>query len=246
MTAPLSPPTTAAAADDLAGWPARWAGLDGTALIAAAHAALPGRLAAIASFGTESAVLLDLVARVDPALPVIVIDTGELFDETHAYIATLTAHLGLTGVTLVRPDPAEIAAAAELWQNDPDRCCSLRKVAPLARASQGYAALIDGRRRAHGFGREAVPPVELRAGVLRLSPLAGLDDADIGAAFAARALPRHPLERDGYRSIGCWPCTRPVAPGEPARAGRWPGAAKTECGIHTLPSPPAAPPARTE
>lgn len=238
--------TTPLPADDLALWPARWAGLDGAALIAAARAALPGRLAAIASFGTESAVLLDLIAQVDPALPVIVIDTGELFDETHAYIASLTAHLGLTGVRIVRPDPAEIAAAADLWQSDPDRCCGLRKVAPLARASRGYAALIDGRRRAHGFGREAVAPAVLRDGVLRLSPVANLDDAGLAAAFAARALPRHPLEAAGYRSIGCWPCTRPVGPDEPARAGRWAGAAKTECGIHLPSSPPAAPPARTE
>jgi len=231
---------------DLAGWATTWSRLEGIPLIAAAHAALPGQVAVIASFGTESAGLLDLVAQVDPALPVIVLDTGELFDETRDYIAALSAHLGLSRVIVAGPDATEKAAAEELWQSDPDRCCGLRKVAPLNRATRGYAALIDGRRRAHGFGREGVGGVELRDGVLRLSPITNWSDDDLAAAFATRGLPRHPLEAEGYRSIGCWPCTRPVAPGEPARAGRWPGAAKTECGIHVSSPTPAAPPARAK
>jgi len=236
------PPTTT----DLTHWEQAWSDLDGTALITAAHAALPGRLAVIASFGTESAGLLDLVAQVDPGLPVIVLDTGELFDETRDYIATLSAHLGLTQVIVAGPNAAEKAEAEDLWQRDPDRCCALRKVLPLARISAGYAALIDGRRRAHGFGREQAGTVSLRDGVLRLSPVAGWSDEDLAAAFTARGLPHHPLEAEGYRSIGCWPCTRPVAPGEPARAGRWAGAAKTECGLHVSSPTLAAPSARAK
>jgi phosphoadenosine phosphosulfate reductase len=212
----------------------RWSALEGLELL---DAAIRGpeavAIAALTSFGTESAVLLDLVARIDPGLPVIVLDTGELFDETTDYIRTLTAHLGLTRVTVSGPTEAERREAETLWETDADRCCGLRKVAPLIRAAAPFDALIDGRRRAHGFERAGMPTVEVSGGVLKLSPLAGWSDADIEAAFDQRGLPRHPLEQHGYRSIGCWPCTRPVKPGEPARAGRWAGAAKTECGIHT-------------
>ncbi|CCG41880.1 phosphoadenylyl-sulfate reductase [Magnetospirillum molischianum] len=213
-----------------------WAVLDGLALL---ETAIRGpqavAVAALTSFGTESAVLLDLIARIDPGLPVIVLDTGELFDETTDYIRTLSAHLGLTRVTVTGPTEAERQAAEDLWETDANRCCGLRKVAPLARAVVGFDALIDGRRRAHGFERAAMPTVEVSGGTLKLSPLAGWSDSDIEIAFVERGLPRHPLEVHGYRSIGCWPCTRPVKPGEPARAGRWAGAAKTECGIHTRP-----------
>ncbi|SEH34457.1 phosphoadenylyl-sulfate reductase [Magnetospirillum fulvum] len=220
----------------------RWSALDGLALL---EAAIRGpeavTIAALTSFGTESAVLLDLVARVDPDLPVIVLDTGELFDETTDYIRTLSAHLGLRRVTVSGPTEAERREADALWETDPDRCCGLRKVAPLLRAAAPFDALIDGRRRAHGFERTQMPTVEVSGPVLKLSPLAGWSDTDIETAFVERGLPRHPLEEQGYRSIGCWPCTRPVQPGEPARAGRWAGAAKTECGIHTrLHAPDAA------
>jgi len=221
----------------------RWAALDGLSLL---EEAIRGpeavTIAALTSFGTESAVLLDLVARIDPGLPVIVLDTGELFDETSDYIRTLSAHLGLTRVTVSGPTEAERREAEHLWETDADRCCGLRKVAPLLRAAAPFEALIDGRRRAHGFERAQMPTVEISgSGTLKLSPLAGWSDADIEAAFVERGLPRHPLEAQGYRSIGCWPCTRPVLPGEPARAGRWAGAAKTECGIHTRqPAPDAA------
>lgn len=208
--------------------------LDGKALIAAAIAAFPGRLAVTSSFGAESAVLLDLVAQVDPGLPVIFLDTGELFDETVEYRAMLQARLGLTNVVVVRPTDAERQDAEELWQTDADRCCQLRKVLPLARAVALYDALIDGRKQAHGFDREALPTVQQAGGKVKISPLATWSEEQVEAAFLDRRLPRHPLLAQGYRSIGCWPCTRPTKPGESARAGRWAGSAKTECGIHTV------------
>lgn len=209
--------------------------LDGKALIAAAIAAFPGRVAVTSSFGAESAVLLDLVAQVDPGLPVIFLDTGELFDETVEYRATLQARLGLTNVVAVRPTDADRRQAEELWRTDADRCCELRKVLPLARAVDGFDALIDGRKRAHGFDRDALPTVQQAGGKIKISPLATWSEEQVEAAFLERDLPRHPLVAQGYRSIGCWPCTRPTRPGEPARAGRWVGSAKTECGIHTVP-----------
>lgn len=207
--------------------------LDGKPLLEAVFAEFRGRIAITSSFGAESAVLLDLVAQVDPEVPVIFLDTGELFDETLAYRYELERRLGLTNVVAVRPAPEDLAEAEELWRTDIDRCCHLRKVLPLERAVAGYAALVDGRKRAHGFEREGLSTVEAAGGVIKISPLATWDGAAIEAAFAARGLPRHPLVAKGYKSIGCWPCTRPTAPGESPRAGRWAGSAKTECGIHT-------------
>ncbi|MDO8608530.1 MAG: phosphoadenylyl-sulfate reductase [Phaeospirillum sp.] len=195
---------------------------------------LRGRIAVTSSFGAESAVLLDLVAEVDPATPVIFLDTGELFDETVAYRVELERKLGLTNVIVVRPTAEELAEAEDLWRDDIDRCCELRKVRPLARVTRAFDALVDGRKRAHGFDRESVGSIEDGIGVIKVSPLASWSAERIEQAFIARELPRHPLVAQNYRSIGCWPCTRPVEPGQSARAGRWAGQAKTECGIHTL------------
>jgi len=206
--------------------------LEGKELIAAAAQAFAGRIAVTSSFGAESAILLDLVAQVDRSLPVLFLDTGELFDETLAYSRALAGFLGLADLRVVRPEPAELKEAEDLWRTDADRCCELRKVRPLARAVEGFTALIDGRKRTQ---RDQLFSVQEVGGVTKLSPLANWSEADIEAHFVARNLPRHPLLAKGYRSIGCWPCTRPTTPGEPARAGRWAGSAKTECGIHTSP-----------
>jgi len=203
-------------------------------LLALAGSELAGTMAVTSSFGAESAVLLDLVAEVDPALPVIFLDTGELFDETVAYQRDLIRALGLTNIIVVRPTEAERAEAEELWRRDVDQCCELRKVRPLARATAGYGAMIDGRKRAHGFERENLPVIEAGGEFIKISPLAPWSPERIEARFTERSLPRHPLVAQGYRSIGCWPCTRPVAAGESPRAGRWAGLAKTECGIHNL------------
>lgn len=214
---------------------ARYQALDGVALIQAmVRDVFPGKIAVTSSFGAESAVLLDMVAQVDPAVPVIFLDTGELFDETLEYRYRLERQLGLTDVRVVRPNHDELVAAEDLWRTDPDLCCRLRKVLPLERAVAGFAALIDGRKRGHGFGREDIPTVQMAGAVAKISPLARWDEDKVTHAFTARGLPAHPLLAQGYRSIGCWPCTRPTRPGEPARAGRWAGSAKSECGIHSL------------
>lgn len=211
--------------------------LDGKDLIAVmATQVFPGRVGVISSFGAESAVLLDLVAQVDPSIPVLFLDTNELFDETLAYRDVLVASLGLTNLQILRPEPAVLAEAEELWQTDPDRCCHLRKVIPLEKAASGYAALIDGRKRAHGFERQSLQAIEVTAGggPIKVSPLWSWTEQQIEDYFRERRLPVHPLTLQGYRSIGCWPCTRPTAPGESPRAGRWAGSAKTECGIHKV------------
>jgi phosphoadenosine phosphosulfate reductase len=209
--------------------------LNGFDLLAALRLEFPDQLAVISSFGAEAAVLLDLTAQVDKTIPVIFLDTGELFDETLAYRDQLVGILGLRDVRVIRPDVGDLKQAADLWRTDPDACCQLRKVLPLERAAQGFEALVDGRKQYHGSDREEIQTIELGAdGVVKISPLARWSRRQVENAFLERKLPQHPLVAEGYRSIGCWPCSRPTSEDEPIRAGRWAGAAKTECGIHRI------------
>lgn len=202
----------------------------------------PGRIALVSSFGAEAAVLLHLVAQVDPATPVILIDTGRLFAQTLAYRAQLAAALGLRDVRTAAPEPAAVAAAdpdGQLHARNADACCQLRKVAPLEAALRPFAAWISGRKRFHGGTRAALPQVETDgAGRVKLNPLADWSPAQLAHYAAAFDLPPHPLVADGFASIGCAPCTRPVRAGEAVRAGRWATSAKTECGIHLTPQGP--------
>jgi phosphoadenosine phosphosulfate reductase len=198
---------------------------------------LAGRTALVSSFGAESAVLLDMVATVDPATPVIFLDTGKLFEETQAYREELVELLRLSDVRAVRPDAAALArddAGGDLWRCDPDLCCDLRKTAPLQRALEGFVAWITGRKRFQAGLRSGLPVIEPErsSGRIKLNPLALWSAEDVERYLLLRNLPRHPLVERGYRSIGCTTCTRPVVAGEAARAGRWWGLDKTECGIH--------------
>lgn len=221
--------------DDIGQLQSLYGHLDGRDLLDAFVRHFPGQVAVISSFGAESAVLLDLVAQVDQNLPVIFLDTDALFDETLDYQKQVTSQLGLTGLRVVRPDLADLRASDDLWQSDPDRCCQLRKVLPLEKAIAGFRILIDGRKRFHGGGRESISTIEQDgSGRIKVSPLARWGQDQIEAIFQSRGLPRHPLVAQGYKSIGCWPCSRPVGPDDPVRAGRWAGAAKTECGIHKV------------
>jgi phosphoadenosine phosphosulfate reductase len=195
------------------------------------------RLALVSSFGTESAALLKVMADVDPAIPVIFLDTGWLFEETLAYRDTLIATLGLRDVrsiqpleeTLSRQDPER-----ELWFSDPDACCRIRKVEPLARALKPFSAWLNGRKRFQGGGRADIPVVEDDGARLKFNPFANVSREEIEAIYTLAKLPPHPLVASGYLSVGCMPCSSRTAPGEDARAGRWRGKAKTECGIHTI------------
>jgi phosphoadenosine phosphosulfate reductase len=210
----------------------------------AAEVLFPGRLALMTSFGAESAVLLDLVATVDRALPVLFADTQRLFPATLAYRDALVERLGLTDVRTVGPAPQDEAATdpvGALFALDPDRCCDLRKVRPMAGATAPFEAWITGRKRFQGTTRAELAVFDSEGDRIRVNPLATWSARDILAHLAARGLPRHPLVARGYRSIGCAPCTTPVADGEDERAGRWRGTGKTECGLHVrspaLPAP---------
>lgn len=195
-----------------------------------------GRIALVSSFGTDAAILLHMVAAIDPATPVIFLNTEKLFGETLRYRDLLTGRLGLSDVRTVFPDPERVDAIDAdgiLWYGNPDMCCGVRKVEPLQRALVGFDAWITGRKGYHGGDRAGLPPVEATDDArFRVNPLARWERPDVDAYFAAHDLPRHPLEADGYASVGCLPCTDRVAPGESARAGRWRGRDKTECGIH--------------
>jgi len=197
----------------------------------------PGRVALVSSFGAESAVLLHLVSRVDPALPVLFIDTGVLFSETLDYRDGLVTQLGLKDVRDIRPDPKRLAAEdpeSFLWATNPDRCCEIRKVLPLAEALAPFDAWITGRKRFQAATRAALSFFELEEGTSRMkvNPLAGWTPEALTAYLEEWNLPAHPLVAKGYPSIGCIPCTSPVKPGEDARAGRWRDKGKVECGIH--------------
>ncbi len=204
----------------------------------------PRRIALVSSFGIESAVLLHLLSRIDRAAPVIFLETGKLFPETAQYRDALVDRLGLSDVRSIRPDagtPASRDPAGTLWQSDPDVCCWHRKVEPLDGALAGFPAWITGRKRFQGGTRAALPLIEHDGGRVKVNALASWSADQLGQYMAEHRLPRHPLEAQGYRSLGCVPCTRSTAPGTDPRAGRWAGRHKTECGIH-LPHAPASTP----
>jgi phosphoadenosine phosphosulfate reductase len=197
-----------------------------------------GRIAAVSSFGAESAVLLALVADIDKATPVLFVDTGKHFAETLAYRDELTRTLGLTDVRTVGPTNAEVEAndpPGLLWQFDPDACCRFRKVTPLERALAPFDAWVSGRKRHQALTRIALPVVERVDGKVKVNPLAAWTADQVEAEMLRRNLPRHQLSLMGYPSIGCATCTRAVAAGEDPRSGRWAGTGKVECGIHRLP-----------
>ncbi len=197
------------------------------------------QLALVSSFGTESAALLKVMADVDPSIPVIFLDTGWLFEETLAYRDTLIDKLGLRDVRSIKPDEATLSREdpeRELWFSDPDACCRIRKVEPLARALKPFAAWINGRKRFQGGLRADIPVVEADGARLKFNPFANVSREKIEAIFKLAELPPHPLASSGFLSVGCMPCTSRTADGEDARAGRWRGRAKSECGIHTTPT----------
>ena len=218
----------------------RFAGVSTRDMLAAVMAeGLAGRIAAVSSFGAESAVLLHLLADIDRNVPVLFLETGKHFPETLAYRDELTAQLGLTNVINLTPDTEALAKRDESglrWSYDPDGCCEIRKVQPLAKALAGYDATFTGRKGFQNAARAGLPRFEIdltdTAGRLKVNPLADWSSDQIASYFTATGLPAHPLVAQGYPSIGCSPCTTMVAPGEDPRSGRWKGWDKTECGIH--------------
>jgi phosphoadenosine phosphosulfate reductase len=194
-----------------------------------------GGIGAVSSFGADSAVLLHMIAEVDRHLPVVFLDTGKHFSETLDYRDALAADFGLTDIRVVGPDEAALARidpTGKLHETDTDACCDLRKVEPMARGIAPFRAWFTGRKRFQASTRAALPVFEAVGPRIRINPLAHWTTADQADYMRAHRLRENPLVAYGYLSIGCFPCTRPVQPGEDARSGRWAGQAKTECGIH--------------
>jgi phosphoadenosine phosphosulfate reductase len=210
-------------------------GASAEAVLEGVLAEFPGEVAMVSSFGAEAAVLLKMVADIDRGLPVLMIDSLLLFEETLEYQRTLSAHLGLTNVQLLTPaaqDLARLDPDDTLNQRDTDACCDIRKVLPLDRALRHYPVSITGRKRFQASSRAVLEVFEADGDRLKVNPLAHWSPIDLRAYMDLHDLPRHPLVARGYKSIGCWPCTTPVVDGEDERAGRWRGSDKVECGIH--------------
>jgi phosphoadenosine phosphosulfate reductase len=225
---------------EAAAYETRFAGVDPATMLATLIPELMPRIAAVSSFGAESAVLLHMVANIDRDIPVVFTNTQKIFGETLAYRDELSERLGFTDLRVYRPDPRLLAAkdATGLrWSYDPDGCCDLRKVEPLRRALAPFDAWISGRKGFQSGTRQALRRFEADEGRLKINPLADWDKPRLNRYFAENKLPRHPLEAQGYLSIGCAPCTSKVQPDEDPRAGRWRGWDKVECGIHVAAKP---------
>ena len=196
-----------------------------------------GNVGVVTSFGTESAVLLHLIAEVAPAAPVIFIDTGFHFDETLAYRDELVSHLGLRNVRTVGLDPLSEKRsdpARRLHLDNPDACCQLRKVKVLNHALRDHDGWISGQKRYQSHERSKIDRVEWDSARAKwkFNPLADWNTADLLTYQTSHQMPAHPLASDGYSSVGCSPCTTPVTAGEDMRAGRWRHREKLECGLH--------------
>ncbi len=174
------------------------------------------------------AVMIDLAVKVDPAIEVVFIDTGFHFPETLETVERVRRHYGLNLrlMTVARHDP-------DLWNMDPENCCSAVKAGQLDRALAGKSAWMSGLRRVEAVTRASAPIVvrDLR-GLVKLNPIATWTDEQVNDYMAEHRVPFNPLLERGYPSIGCMPCTKPVAPGNDPRSGRWAGTDKTECGLH--------------
>jgi len=196
-----------------------------------------GDVGVVTSFGTESAVMLHLIAEVAPEAPVIFIDTGFHFEETLAYRDELVRHLGLLNVRTVGLDPLSEKRsdpARRLHLEDPDACCQLRKVKVLNHVLRDFGGWIAGQKRYQSHERSTIDRVEWDSarGKWKFNPLADWNTTDLLTYQTQHKMPAHPLAAVGYLSVGCSPCTTPVAAGEDMRAGRWRKHEKLECGLH--------------
>lgn len=212
-----------------------YAAAEPQAVLRGALAEFPGEVALVSSFGADSVVLLHMVSEIDRSLPVLMIDTLLLFEETLAYQRSVAERLGLSNVQHLRPAGADLAALdpdGSLHARDSDACCVIRKVAPLDRVQGRWPVMVSGRKRYQGPTRANLLHFEPAGERLKVNPLAHWGPDEMRAYIAAHDLPRHPLVAKGFRSIGCAPCTTPVGEGEDERAGRWRGQDKIECGIH--------------
>ncbi len=196
-----------------------------------------GQLAVATGFGPSGIVILHLVSRINPKTEIFYLETDMLFGETRRLRDRLQEHLGVNIRAVHSGSSLDEQAARygeSLWRHNPDLCCTLRKVEPLRRYLADKHAWVTGIRRDQARTRSATQVVEWdnANGLVKVNPLAAWTSDQVWDYIQEHHLPFNPLHRLGFPSIGCWPCTRSVLPGEDPRAGRWDGFAKTECGLH--------------
>lgn len=200
---------------------------------------LGNKLTFATGFGAEGCVIIDLIARHNLPIDLFTLDTGLLFPETYELWQRLENRYGVA-IRAVRPvhtiDQQAELHGGRLWERDPDRCCELRKVVPLRNALAGFDGWITAIRRDQTAERAHARVVEhdRKFGLLKINPLVAWTHDDVWGHLYAHDVPYNPLHDRGYPSIGCHPCTAAVLPGEDARAGRWRGRSKKECGLHVI------------
>lgn len=209
-------------------------------LLAEAIKRFAPKIVVACSFGAEDVVLVDMVQRIDPSIPLFYLDTDFLFPETYATRDRIVARYGLKPAqviqvkSLLTPEQQAAQYGQALWSTEPDRCCQLRKVEPLTRVLKGFEAWITGIRRDQSPTRANASVIEWdsKFQLVKVNPLARWTWADVWTYIKVYEVPYNPLHDQNYPSIGCTYCTAPVAPGEDPRAGRWKNFTKTECGLH--------------
>ena len=207
--------------------------LDAEDVLTWALATFRGRVVLSVSFGGPGVVLAHMLARIDRTVPVVFLDTGLLFEETYNLRREFADRYGLNVVD-IRPE----VDPGPLYETDPDRCCAIRKVAPMRHALGGFDAWISAVRRDQGPTRADTEVLEYHEvdgrPLAKVHPLARWERDQVWRYILEHEIPYNPLLDAGYTSIGCWPCTRPAGAGEAERAGRWSGRGKSECGLHTF------------
>jgi phosphoadenosine phosphosulfate reductase len=208
------------------------------ALLAWAAATFAPRLVVSCSFGGPAGMaIVDMLMKIDRSIPVAYLDTGLLFPETYELVDIVARRYDIKPIA-IRPKQTVSEQGAEhgeeLWARDPQRCCFMRKVEPQREFLRGYDAWVTGIRRDQAATRKATPVVQWDSAfdLVKINPLAAWDERAVWRYIADHDVPYNPLLARGYASIGCMPCTRPIAAGEEARAGRWSSFDKTECGLH--------------
>ena len=209
-------------------------------VLAAAIERYASKIVLACSFGAEDVVLVDMVHRLNPSVPLFYLDTDFLFPDTYATRDRIIERYRLQPEqviqmkSLLTPDQQTLQHGDALWVSDPDRCCQLRKVEPLTRVLKGFDAWVTGIRRDQSPTRANAKMIEWDAkfGLVKVNPLARWTWADVWTYIKVYEVPYNPLHDQNYPSIGCTHCTTPVMPGEDPRAGRWKNFAKTECGLH--------------
>jgi phosphoadenosine phosphosulfate reductase len=197
-----------------------------------------GEIAISSAFGAEGMVLIEMASRVFPQFRLFTVDTDFLFPETYALMDQIEQRYGVKierAYSLLSPEEQERVHGPKLWTRDPDQCCEFRKVEPLRRKLAELRAWITSIRRDQTSFRAQARKIEwdTKFGLVKVNPIAGWSSQQVWRYIHDHNVPYNPLHDRNYPSIGCTHCTRAIRPGEDERAGRWPGFAKTECGLHT-------------